>query len=115
MGDDWKASYKKALLAAFATHASAIREGGFGYGTFEDYDRSYELHVHLAQCEVDVTRSNDPVDSDWVEWVSTEYGSETLHGLDARISCVCGYVSDEPMRWRATFGELMHAVLEETE
>lgn len=114
MAEDWKTGYRQALLAAFVRDASPVKTSGDTYyGGWQDYERLEAVRRHLSGCAPTLA-STMPTDAEWSEFMGTFYdGDETKHGLDAIITCHCGYVRDVRLRLEGTFSELLEQVLRE--
>lgn len=111
---DWKVGYRKALMEALIRDGGVVSSTPSHYSTWQDYARSGEIFEHMKSCTVDLDRSTELKDSEWQEFMGTFYeGDETVHGVDAYVSCSCGEYYQIPMRMTGTFGELVKRVLED--
>lgn len=116
VADDWKTSYKRAVLTAFARQADVRldRDNYYASGSGFNHGATGKVRQHLKTCTIDPVLTKMPTDSEWDEFMGTFYeGDTTKHGMDATVTCRCGYVRKTRMRLEGTFSNLLRAVLEE--
>lgn len=113
--DDWKIGYKKSVLNVFAKegivktpeHEYYHNMGGV------DYKKTEQIQTHLKNCWIDPILSTMPIDVTWDQFRGTFWTGTTQQvGLDATVTCHCGFYKKINMRMEGSFGDLLRAVLE---
>lgn len=71
------------------------------------------LVTHLGTCKVDIIHSSYE-DAYWYEFQGTFYeGDSTVRGIEAKITCACGEITNRVWRYAGGYVELIKGITEE--
>ena len=83
--------------------------------TSEDIHGWRELHDHLKACGLDYPKCSFR-DDDWWDGCSTFSEGHEVKGIELKVTCNCGQVTDRPQRYSGSHVELINGItgLDET-
>lgn len=106
MSPEVQREYDSALRAAILKHGTLADRHPSTYG----WEAPWTEQEHARSCEL--ASSATPEEIAWSEFVDTEAGNRTSHGVSlVGVSCACGFLrGDRELRWQASVSDITQAV-----
>lgn len=109
--DPWRTEFDRRVLAHVAGQGEWVREGREDDQFWEDYGADYlSLVAHMANCPPDPARSSWQ-ERQWLAYQGTFHeGSPYEQGVEAVITCPCGFIRDRRARYDKGYADLIRAI-----
>jgi hypothetical protein len=106
MSPEVQREYDDALRAAIIKHGTLVERHPSLYG----WEATWTEQEHAHRCKL--ASSATPEETAWSEFVDTEAGNRTSHGVSlVGVSCACGFLrGDRELRWQASVSDITEAL-----
>ena len=109
MTPEQKEAFNRAVIDVIVAKGAPVSGSPSPYMWQDPYWEA--LSLHARGCGLD-HRKCTWTDSQWTEFVGTEYPDEYRKGIDATVTCRCGVVRARAWRYTGGYAELIRAVTE---
>ena len=103
----WKKEFAAEMLAALIAQGHVPAASPW---RSRDEEATRLLREHVGNCALKLRGCAFPRETTWVRPVDSRRIGKTA-GLDARVACACGVLTDVPVQKEGTLGELMVTIL----